>query len=143
MDENVSVILPTRNEEKYIAQCLDSIMAQDYPMAKVEILVVDGMSTDGTRKILAEYAVKYRRMKIIDNPERIVPRALNIGIRHTQGEYIMRVDAHTIYATDYISSCIRWLRKTNAENIGGVITTKGEGYIGKANAAALSSPFGE
>ena len=92
----ISVICPIYNEEKYIAQCIDSILAQDYPKDDLEVIFVDGMSTDKTREIVAAYAEKYPFIRLLDNPARIVPPAMNIGIRNALGETIIRLDAHAI-----------------------------------------------
>lgn len=77
----VSIIIPCRNEEKFIGKCLDSIIAQDYPKDKLEVLVVDGMSNDKTRDVLKDYAEKYSFIKTLDNPQRETPVAMNIGIK--------------------------------------------------------------
>ena len=142
MTETVSVILPVRNEKKYISACLDSILNQDYPMDKLEIAVVDGMSEDGTRNILNDYAKRYANMKIIDNPDKIAPTAFNLGIKNATGDVMAIVSAHSELSKDYISSCIRYLKKTNAENVGGPMRAVGHDYISNAIAFAYNSPFG-
>jgi len=93
---SVSIIIPCRNEEKYIGKCLDSIIAQDYPKDKVEILILDGRSTDRTREIVKKYAQKYPFMRLLDNPRKVQTTALNIGIKEARGEIIIRMDAHNI-----------------------------------------------
>jgi glycosyltransferase involved in cell wall biosynthesis len=75
----ISVIIPMRNEERYIARCLDSILTNDYPQTRLEILVIDGMSTDRSRDIVREYATRHPSLRLLDNPERFVPAALNTG----------------------------------------------------------------
>lgn len=92
----ISIIIPYRNEEKFIGKCLDSIISQDYPMDKLEVFVVDGISEDNTRKIVKRYIKEYSFIKILKNPKKIVPTALNIGIKNTKGELIIRMDAHNI-----------------------------------------------
>jgi glycosyltransferase involved in cell wall biosynthesis len=138
----VSVVLPVRNERRYIARCLDSVLSQDYPPQKMEILVVDGMSEDGTREIIRQYQAKQKAIRLIDNIKKNVPIALNLGIKQAKGEYIIRMDAHANYPQDYVSKCIEYAIKTGAENVGGVWKTVGEGYVGEAIALALSSKFG-
>ncbi len=140
----VSVIIPCRNEEKYICQCLDSIIANDYPKDKIEVLIVDGMSEDGTRKVLKHYAQRYPFMRVLDNSKKITPVALNIGIKNAEGEIIVRMDAHNTYEEKYISKCVESLHKYDADNVGGIwiIVPRGNGLIGKAIALALSNPFG-
>lgn len=117
---SVSVIIPCRNEEKFIGKCLDSILEQDYSKEHLEILVVDGMSNDGTRSIIKTYQNKYPLVKLIDNPRRITSTALNIGIEQANGKIIMRMDAHTIYDKEYINKCIQYLEKYQADNVGGI-----------------------
>ena len=140
----ISVIIPCRNEEKFIAKCLDSVIANDYPKDRLEVLVVDGMSEDGTREIVERYAKQYPFIKLLDNPKKITPTALNIGIKHAKGEIIMRMDAHATYEKDYISKCIKYLNEYNADNVGGIWKTlpRDNTFIGKAIVIALSNPFG-
>jgi len=140
----VSIIVPCRNEEKFIGKCLDSIIAQDYPKDKLEILVIDGMSEDRTKSIVNEYVKKYPFIRILDNPNKITPCALNIGIKNANGKIIMIMGAHTIYEKDYISKCVEYLNEYKADNVGGVMITlpRNNTIIGRAIAAALSHPFG-
>jgi glycosyltransferase involved in cell wall biosynthesis len=145
MKENnlqVSLVIPVRNEKKYIERCVNSLLSQDYPKDLIEILFVDGRSEDGTLKALCEYQNIYPFIKVLSNNEKVTPKALNVGIKKAKGEYIIRLDAHATYSPDYVSQCIECANKTGAENVGGVLETVGEGYVGKAIACALSSPFG-
>lgn len=119
----LSVICPIYNEEKYIAQFLDSLLRQDYPKDDLEILLVDGMSKDRTRNIVAEYTAKYPFIRLIDNPDRIVPCAMNIGIEAANGDVIMRLDAHASYQSDYFSVLVNGLNRLNADNVGTVCKT--------------------
>ena len=119
----LSVICPIYDEEKYIAQFLDSLTKQDYPKDDLEILLVDGMSKDRTREIVAEYIVQYPFISIIDNPDKIVPYAMNKGIDAAQGDIIMRLDAHASYQPDYFSVLVKGLRRLNADNVGTVCKT--------------------
>lgn len=138
-----SVVMPIYNEEKYIAKCLDSLLLQDYPIENMEWIFVDGGSKDETIKILEEYRCKYPNLiKVFNNPHKIVPYAMNIGISESCGKYIIRLDAHADYATDYISRCVYYLDNTDAENVGGVAETKAQGFMGNAIAKMLSSKFG-
>ena len=139
----VSVVMPIYNEEAYIKKCMDSLLLQDYPINKMEWILVDGCSKDRTVEILENYKQKYPLLiKILNNPNKIVPYAMNIGIAASQGKYIVRLDAHAEYATDYISKCVYYLETTDAENVGGVAETKANGFWGKAIAKMLSSKFG-
>lgn len=138
----VTFVVACRNEEKYIGRCLDSILAQDYPADKLEILVVDGMSEDGTRKILAKYAGQSKYLRVIDNPDRITPKAFNLGIKNARGEIITIFSAHSVAAPDYVSKCVEYLGKTGADDVGGPMRAVGNDYISRAIAFAYNSPFG-
>ena len=121
--KTVSIIIPCRNEEKYIGRCLDSLLANDYPREVLEVVVVDGMSTDRTREIVDKYCQEYPFIKMIDNPWHIKPKALNIGIKSTKSDVVMRIDAHAVYARNYISKLVHGLFQYNADNIGGILKT--------------------
>ncbi len=139
--EKISVIIPVLNEEKYIENCLNSLLFQDYPKENLEILLIDGMSNDATVEIIKKYTNKYSFIKLLLNPKKTVQYALNIGIENAQGEYIVRMDAHASYAPNYVSKCIEFLKKTGAANVGGPTIVKGESFIQKIIAAAYNSPF--
>lgn len=119
----LSVICPIYNEEKYIAQFLDSLLKQDYPKDDLEIILVDGMSKDKTRDIVAEYTTQYPFIRLIDNPDKIVPFAMNKGIDAAKGDIIMRLDAHASYQPDYFSVLVNGLKRLKAENVGTVCKT--------------------
>src|ERR671939_1632711 len=140
----VSVVIPTRNEEQTIAGCLRAVLAQDYPAGRMEVLVVDGRSTDRTRAIVAELGATdpHARVQLLDNPHRIASTALNIGIRAARGEIIARVDGHTILAPDYLRRCVETLVTTGADNVGGLMRPQGHGYAGTCIALATRSRLG-
>ncbi|MDR1070725.1 MAG: glycosyltransferase, partial [Gracilibacteraceae bacterium] len=138
----VSVIIPVRDEEKHIDHCLASVFGQDFPAERLEVLLIDGMSADGTLERAARWQNEHPNIRLLENPGRTAPRAMNIGIRAARGRYIVRLDAHSSYALDYISQCLLYLEKTGADNVGGVMETKGEGFWGTAIALMLSSRFG-
>jgi glycosyltransferase involved in cell wall biosynthesis len=119
----VSVVIPCRNEERYIAQCLDSILATDYPKHRMEILVADGRSTDNTRTILVRYAALHPGIVLLDNPTGTTPAGLNVAIRKASGDIIIRMDAHVLYPADYIPRLVAALEQTGADNVGGVLET--------------------
>lgn len=119
----LSVICPLYNEEKYIRACIDSILAQDYPKEDLEVIFTDGMSTDCTREIVTDYASRYPWIRLIDNPARIVPPALNKAIAFSKGDIIMRLDAHASYQPNYFSALVNALKKYNADNVGSVCKT--------------------
>jgi len=140
----ISIIIPCRNEEKFIGKCLDTILEQDYSKDKTEVLVIDGASEDGTKKIIENYSQKYSFVKLLNNPQKFTPFALNIGIKNSKGEIIIRMDAHAGYEKDYISKCVKYLKEYNADNVGGVLETRPaeNTKIAKAITICLSSFFG-
>ena len=139
----VSVMIPMRNEVGSIAACLDSVLAQDYPSDCFEVLVVDGASSDGSDALIERYAQRDRRVRLLRNPRRIVPTALNIAIRAAAGDIIMRVDGHTHIAPDYLRIGVETLQRTGADNVGGpMVAVGGGGSVGEAIALATSSRFG-
>lgn len=140
----LSVICPIYNEEKYIAKCIDSILAQDYPKDDLEVIFVDGMSKDRTREIVAEYIEKYPFIRLIDNPDRIVPPAMNIGIKASEGDIIVRLDAHAVFPQNYFSELVKNLHKLDADNVGGVCRTLpiNDTPVCRSIAYVLSSSFG-
>lgn len=142
--KKVSIIIPSRNEEKFIGKCLNSIVTQDYPKENLEVLVVDGMSEDKTKEIVKDYSQKYSFIKLLDNPNKITPFAMNIGIKNSKGDIIMKIDAHSVYQKDYISKCLENLQKYKADNVGGILKTlpAKNTLIAKAIALSLSSFFG-
>ncbi len=140
----VSIIIPCRNEAGFISGCLDSVIAQDYPKDRLEVLVVDGMSEDGTRDILAGYAERDPFIRMVENRKKITPCAFNLGITHSRGDVIMIMGMHASYAPDYVSMCVKYLYEYGVDNVGGVMATvpRDGGIIGKAVAQALSHRFG-
>ena len=138
----VSIVIPIRNEEKFIAQCLQSVMDQDYPKDRMEVLVVDGRSEDRSREIVGEFSSRYPIIKLLDNPQLTTPAAMNLGIREARGDVIVRVDGHCLLEPDYVSQCIKCLRQTGADNVGGLMKAVGQGYVGQGIALALNSLFG-
>ena len=140
----VSVIVPCRNEEQHLDRCLESILASDYPSDRMEVLVVDGMSSDRTRDIVACHAARNPMIRLLDNPRRIAPCGLNIGIQAARGEVIVRMDAHVIYLPSYLPILVRALFEYGADNVGGVLETlpAAETPIARAIALALGHRFG-
>jgi len=138
----VTVIVPERNEEKFITRCLESILHQDYGPEYFEVIVVDGISTDKTCEIIRHLQHEHGNLHLLDNPRRIVPTVLNLGLQRAQGEIIIRVDGHATIAPDYISRCVEMLAETNADCVGGPINSISENADGRAIALAMSSKFG-
>lgn len=143
----VSVVLPIRNEAAFIGRCLQSVLDQDYPADRMEVLVVDGMSTDDTRA--AVHALLRQRaadtppaVRLLDNPAVIVPAAMNLALANASGDVIVRVDGHAVLQAGYVRRCVEVLRATGSACVGGVVETVGTGAVGRAIAAAQSSRFG-
>lgn len=139
----VSIIIPSFQEQDFIAKCLDSILRQDYPEERMEVLVADGMSRDNTRKIVGNYAEKIPFIKLLDNPQRFACFAFNIGIKHSKGDIIMIMGAHAGYQKDYISKCVSRLQMSGADNVGGILKTKPSKntLAAKAIVFCLANPF--
>ena len=140
----VSSVIPCRNEVRYIGACLESLIRCDYPKDRLEVLVCDGMSEDGTRDIVAGYAARHPFIRLVDNPERITPCAMNAGIRESHGDVIMPMGAHAVYSPTYISQLVAALDETGVDNVGGVLVTlpvNGK-PLARALAVGLSHPFG-
>ena len=132
-----SVIIPMRNEARYIGTCLDSVLANDQPASSYEVIVVDGMSTDASREIAQDRLARFPRGALLSNPRKVVPSSMNIGIRHSAGRYIIRLDAHAEYPPDYIRCCIEELERTGADNVGGSLITRPGGESNSAVSIAL------
>jgi len=141
VNQRVSAIVACRNEARCLRAFLDSMLQQETQGVDVEFLIADGMSDDGTREILAEYAARDSRLRVIDNPGRIVSTGLNAAIRAARGDIVLRMDAHTEFAPNYIQECVRILNETGAENVGGPARTRAEGRMARAIAASYHSPF--
>jgi len=137
----VSVILPCRNESGYIEDSLKSILAQEAPEGGFEVLVADGVSNDGTREYLERLSAENPRVRLLNNPGRIVSTGLNAALREARGSVIVRMDAHTVYAPDYIKQCLAVLRETGADNVGGPMCTTATTYKERAIRAVFHSPF--
>ena len=137
----ISIISACRNESRHICEFLDSLLSQKMEGMTWEAVIADGISTDGTREQLKQYAVKHPQMRFIDNPGRIVSTGLNEAIRAARGEIILRMDAHTRYAPDYCVRCVETLESTGADNVGGPARTNAVGLLPRAIAAAYHSPF--
>ena len=135
----VSVVVPCRNEIHHIEDTLRLILAQEKPPGDFEVIVAEGMSDDGTREILLRLAQEHPCLRIVENSRGIVSTGLNAAIREAQGSIILRMDAHTRYAPDYIRQCVQALEETGADNVGGPWVACGRGRVGQAFAAAFQS----
>lgn len=150
---SAAIVIPTLNEEKFIARCLDSVIAQTFPFADMDVMVVDGGSKDRTKVIVEEYRLKYPNIRFIHNPGRIQSIAFNIGVKNSDAPYIVRLDAHATYNSVYIEKCLR-IFSADAElvgcapeligNVGGVwnIRPQHSGLIAESSAILNQSRFG-
>lgn len=141
---DITIIIPIRNEELHIAKCLDSVISGSYLHRLLEILVVDGRSDDKTREVVTEYELRYPLVKLLDNAAKTVPYAMNIGIKHSSGKIIVRMDAHALYPKDYVERLVDALEMYGADNVGGVCKTIPSSITEEAKAVALilAHPFG-
>ncbi len=141
--ESVSVVIPMYNAASYVGRCLRSVLEQDYPSEKVEIIVVDGASTDCSVAVVRNFIRDNPRVRLRSNPMRRVCHAFNIGIRDSKGDVVIFVGCRGVLATDFITKCIENLRKVKeAAVVGGIVRIGYNNFMGKAIGLALSSPFG-
>jgi glycosyltransferase involved in cell wall biosynthesis len=139
----VSILVPVRNEERYIERCLYSIARQDYPRSRYEVLVIDGQSTDTTKQIVSRFAAESTiDLRLLQNPRYKTAAGLNIGLADARGEVIVRVDGHATIAPDFLSRSVDALFETHADCVGGVIESEGDTYLGRGIALAMASRFG-
>ena len=137
----VTIIIPCRNEVKHIEPCLRSILSQNFTPGDFEIIVSEGMSNDGTRKVLKQLLEEASNILLVNNHGLTVSTGLNTAIKASRGQIIIRMDAHTEYASDYIRQCVEVLKGTRADNVGGPARTKAKGYMQSAICAAYHSAF--
>jgi succinoglycan biosynthesis protein ExoA len=137
----VTVVAACRNERRHIRSFVENLRKQETGQLSWEAVIADGMSDDGTREIVAELTAGDPHIRVIDNPRRIVSTGLNEAIRSARGELILRMDAHTDYAPDYILRCVETMQRTGADNVGGPARTRSTGLWGRAIAAAYHSRF--
>jgi succinoglycan biosynthesis protein ExoA len=138
----VTIAMPCLNEAGYIDACVRSVLAQDYPADRLEILVADGGSTDGTLDVLRRLAEADPRVRVVPNPRRIQAAGMNEVIRVAKGDVVVRMDVHCEYAPDYVRRCIEVLEETGADNVGGAQRSRAQTWFQKALCAALESPLG-
>jgi len=138
----VSVLMPVRNEAAFVERSVGSVLAQDYPHDRMEILIADGLSQDGTAEVVRLLQQKHSNVVTVDNPGKIVATGLNAALRQAKGEIIVRVDGHCEVAPNYLSRCVSHLMNDKVEAVGGPLETIGESYVARVIAAAMSSRFG-
>jgi succinoglycan biosynthesis protein ExoA len=140
----LSVLIPCRNEVHSLGRCLASIIASDYPAERMEVLVVDGASTDGTREVIADWAAAHACIRRLENPAGLTPVALNLGLEAARGDVIARVDAHAALGIGYLTRAVEYLEASGADHVGGVMRTRAQrdGPWAGPVVAALTHPFG-
>jgi succinoglycan biosynthesis protein ExoA len=138
----VSMVVPVRNEEKYLVRCVESLLSQDYPADRLEVIVVVGASEDGTRELAVRLASEDDRVRVIDNPGGTTPVSLNLGMRAARGAIVGRLDGHAWAAPGFLRAGVEALARTGASGVGGLCTFVGEGAVGEAIALALNSRAG-
>lgn len=138
----VSLVIPMANEAAYIRECLDGLVAQDYPHDRLEVLVIDGGSGDGSRAFVEHAASEHPGLfRVLDNPRQITPVAFNIGIQAATGDLVGIVSAHSVLAANYVSRCVAYLDRTGADHVGGLMTAVGLTPVASAIAESTNSPF--
>lgn len=138
----VSVVMPVRNEGSFIERSLGAVLRQTYPADRMEILVADGLSDDGTAEAIAALQKADPRVQLLSNSGRIVSTGLNAALARARGEIVIRVDGHCEVAPDYVARCVDHLGRGEAEAVGGPLETVGEDELSRTIAIAMSSVFG-
>ncbi|NND77448.1 MAG: glycosyltransferase family 2 protein [Flavobacteriales bacterium] len=140
----LSVVVPCKNEESFMAAVIENILAQDYPKNALEVFLIDGMSTDGTLKIIEQYVGEHDHLHLLINEAGYVPDGLNKAIKKAKGEVILRMDAHSIYPANYFSELVSQMIDKDADNVGGVwdIQPGANTAIAKTIAFTNGHPFG-
>lgn len=137
----VSVVIPVRNEARFIAATIASILHQDYP-GPIEVIIADGMSSDGTREILDRIAADDERVRYVDSPTGRTPNGLNLAIQESRGDIIVRCDGHAELPPGYIRTAVEILDESGAVNVGGIQRAVGESWFQRSVAYAMTSRIG-
>lgn len=142
----VSIIIPCYNEEAKIRHLLEALHEQTYPRGQMEVVISDGLSADRTRQVIAVFQKAHPELvlRVVDNPKRTIPSALNQAIRQAKGEIIIRLDAHSKPIPEYVERCVSALESEKGENVGGVweIHSGAETWMAKSIAVAAAHPLG-
>ena len=146
MKPEVSIIIPILNERDHIEKCVESVINSTKNISDMELFLIDGGSTDGTLDILSTLSSKYNFIKVLHNEKKMIGAGINIGINHSKGDYIVRLDAHAIFPDGYIEVLLKAIKNADRDivNIGGALTTlpSENDIIAKSIAIALSSRIG-
>lgn len=135
------MVVPARNEQAHLARCVGSLLSQDYPADRLEVIVVIGASNDGTAQVAAELA-RDERVRVLENPGGTTPVSLNLGMRAARGTIVGRLDGHAWAAPGFLRAGVEALERTGASGVGGLCTFVGDGPVGEAIALALNSRAG-
>ena len=138
----VSVLIPVLDEENYIIDCLESIAKGHYPLSRLEVLVIDGGSSDGTTDLVQTYILRHSWVRLLHNPKRTVPTAMNVGIAESRYDILVWLGAHAVYEPQYLIRSISMLQSENCAAVGGIIQPAGKTLTGSAIANATLSWFG-
>jgi len=138
----VSILLPIRNEVKYITKTVESLFEQDYPYEMLEIVIADGNSDDGTKDELEKLKKHYKLLKVVNNPGLTMPKGFNLAFSASKSEFIFMFGGHSIIPKNYISQSVENINRNNVECSGGILNAIGEGFWGKIIALTISSMFG-
>lgn len=140
----VTLVIPCRNEADHIEACLSSVMRLDWPKDRLEVLVCDGMSSDGTADLVRRLAADHPGIRVLENPGRTLASGWNLGLRHATGSVVCMMIAHQTYEPQYVRASVRYLDEHDADGVGGSMTTlpQEDTLVGRAIAAAWSHPFG-
>ncbi|MEA4812431.1 MAG: glycosyltransferase family 2 protein [Anaerolineaceae bacterium] len=145
MKPQVSIIIPCRNEAKTITYLLQALYGQSFPLEAMQVVIADGFSEDSTREQISLFAQNHSELqiKVVDNPKKIIPSGLNRAIEASEGEFIVRLDAHSIPSADYVQRSVSALKENVAENVGGVwdIRPQNNSATARAIAAAAGHPL--
>tara|TARA_Y100000996_G_scaffold148886_1_gene114662 strand:+ start:4583 stop:5623 length:1041 start_codon:yes stop_codon:yes gene_type:complete len=139
---NVTIIVPIKNEVKFIKNTINSILNQNITKHNIQIIISDGMSTDGTRGIVKEFQKEHESIILIDNVDQVVPNGFNKALNFAKGDIIIRVDGHSILNPDFVENCVKVLMSTDADCAGGPTKHISKSYMGINIAAAQTSLFG-
>jgi cellulose synthase/poly-beta-1,6-N-acetylglucosamine synthase-like glycosyltransferase len=142
----VSIFIPCYNEENTIRGLLEALTRQTFPLQEMEVLVIDGGSEDGTREVIAQFKQENNslQVRVLDNPKQIIPAALNIGVQNAKGEFVIRLDAHSVPHPEYVARTVAGLEQHLGDNVGGVwkIIPSADTWIARSIAAAAAHPLG-
>ncbi len=146
MNPTVSIVVPCYNEEGTIGALLDAILAQSFPRRDIEVVVADALSGDQTRQVIADFATAHPELalRVVENSRRTIPSGLNLAMAAARGEFLIRLDAHSIPAPDYVERCVTDLQAGKGANVGGVwsIRPSAAGWMARGIAAAAGHPLG-